>query len=485
MTSHVTDVQRLARFAAACRDDGVPAEVAQDAADRVRDVLGNGLAAFAADIGTPDAPSTAVIDVVRRWGGSPEAATIGTGTRLPGPSAALVNGTLAHALDFDDTHLPSILHPSASVVPAALAAAQQMRASGPMLLASVAAGVEICDRLGLASYSPKIRNSMFFERGQHATSICGTLAAAATAAMIYGLDADGIAHAIGIAASMGSGVLEANRTGGTVKRVHCGWAAHGGLVAADLARAGITGPPTVLEGRFGFFYAWLQGEFDRAALTNQLGERWELRRTVYKPYPSNHFTHPGIDCALALRAAGLEPSDVESIELGIPAATMRTIAEPVSDKKRPKSEYHAKFSGPFTVATALVGGGGLGVYLDDFGPGAHLDPERLAIASKVRCVIDPQSTEGFPMRFGAVLTAWTKGGSVIAHRVESSRGGPGNPLTAEEIALKFRLNAERALPAPQVGELEHAVRELASDGRPDTTVELTRVPTPTDEGDRP
>jgi 2-methylcitrate dehydratase PrpD len=369
-----------------------------------------------------------------------------------------------------------VLHPSASVVPAALAAAQQASASGPVLLAAVAAGVEICDRLGLASYSPAIRNSVFFERGQHATSICGALAAAAAAALVYGLDADGIAHAIGIAASMGSGVLEANRTGGTVKRVHCGWAAHGGLAAAELARAGITGPPTVLEGRFGFFHAWLQGEYDEAALADGLGERWELSRTVYKPYPSNHFTHPGIDCALALRAAGLDPDDLESIELGIPAATMRTIAEPEPDKKRPGSAYHAKFSGPFTVATALVGGGGLGVYLDDFGPGAHLDARRLAIADKVRCVPDPRATDGFPLRFGAVLTVRTRGGSVLTHRVESSRGGPGNPLTAEEIALKFRLNAQRALPAARVADLQHAIHDLATGGTPDRVVELTTVP---------
>jgi len=485
MSAQPTQVQQLARFAVACRDTGVPDEVAADATDRVRDVLGNALAAYAEDRQAPGAPSTAVLEVVRRWGGTPEAIAVASGTRLPGPSAALVNGTLAHALDFDDTHLPSVLHPSASVVPAALAAAQQARASGPRLLAAVAAGIEICNRLGLASYSPEMRNSTFFERGQHATSICGTLAAAAAAATIYGLDEDGIAHAIGIAASMGSGLLEANRTGGTVKRVHCGWAAHGGLVAADLARAGITGPPTVIEGRFGFFYAWLQDDVNLAALTDGLGERWEVSRTVYKPYPSNHFTHPGIDCALALRAAELDPADVESLELGAPASTLRTIAEPEADKKRPQSEYHAKFSGPFTVATALLGGGGLGVYLDDFQPGAHLDPRRLALADKVRCVPDPQATQEFPLRFGAVLTARTKRGSVLTHRVESSRGGPGNPLTAEEIALKFRLNTKRALPDSRVADLQDAIHDLARGGTGERAVELTATVEPVDEGTRP
>ena len=176
---------------------------------------------------------------------------------------------------------------------------------------------------------------------------------------------------------MGAGVIEANRTGGSVKRIHCGWAAHGGVARRAMAREGVTGPPTVLEGRFGFFNAFIDGEWDEAALLDGLGERWELLRTVYKPYPSNHFTHPGIDAALALRAAGLDVSSIVSVELGVSDKPFRTIGEPREEKIHPQTPYHAKFSGPYTVASALLGGGGLGVYLDDFTqdavhrPGAH------------------------------------------------------------------------------------------------------------------
>ncbi|MFI6901885.1 MmgE/PrpD family protein [Nonomuraea sp. NPDC050394] len=454
MTTHV---QLLAAFAAGCRDDGLPGEVRADVAGRILDVLGNCLAAYA----EPDADAApAVLRAALRWNGTGEATTIGSGHRLPAPSAALVNGTLAHSLDYDDTHLPSVLHPSAPVVPAALAAAEATGAGGASLAAAVAAGIEVCNRLGMASYLPEAGNSLFFDKGQHATSICGTLGAAVAAGMLYGLTAEGLADAMGIAASMGAGVIEANRTGGTVKRVHCGWAAHAGVSAAVLALEGVTGPPTVLEGRFGFFQAWLDGRFDAGALLDGLGGRWELLRTVYKPYPTNHFTHPAIDCALALRGRlGPEALAEAEIELGVPAPVLRTIAEPAGEKAAPRSPYHAKFSGPYTVATALLGsGGGLGVCLDDF---AELHPARLALAARVRCVADARATEIFPRAFAAVLRVRLADGTELEHRVDSSRGGPEHPLTGEELARKFRDNARRALPEERMEALVAAARSGA------------------------
>ncbi|MEU5882479.1 MmgE/PrpD family protein [Spirillospora sp. NPDC047279] len=451
-----TAVQRLAAFAVRCRDEGVPGAVAADVSGRILDVIGNALAGRA-----EGGPGTAVLEAVRGWAGTPQAGIFGEAGRLPSPSAALVNGTLAHALDFDDTHLPSVLHPSAAVVPAALAAAEETGAGGAALTGAVAAGIEVCNRLGMASYLPEIRNSLFFERGQHATSICGTLGAATAAGLLYGLDAEGVASAIGVAASMGAGVIEANRTGGTVKRVHCGWAAHAGVAAATLARAGVTGPPTVLEGRFGFFRAWLDGRYDAGALLSGLGERWEVTRTVYKPYPSNHFTHPAIDCALALRARGLDPADVAEIELGMPAPTLRTVAEPRPEKIRPRTPYHAKFSGPFTVATALLGGGGLGVYLDDFTDATLADGARLALAAKVGCREDERASEIFPVAFAAVLRVRTRGGARLEHRVDSSRGGPAHPLSRAELLTKFGLNAARALAGEQATALSSAVAGIS------------------------
>jgi len=229
---------------------------------------------------------------------------------MPATLAAFVNGVLAHSLDYDDTHLPSVLHPSASVVPAALAAAQAAGADGQALISAVAAGLEVCVRTGMAGYDQDARNSTFFDHGQHATSICGALGGAVSAAVLLGLDAVGVTNALGIAASMAAGLIEANRTGGTVKRMHCGWAAHSAVSAAQLAAEGFTGPPTVLEGRFGFYQAWLHGQFDPAAITDGLGETWLVPDIFFKPYPANHFTHTAIDAAIELRSRGLRPEDV-------------------------------------------------------------------------------------------------------------------------------------------------------------------------------
>lgn len=450
--------QQLAEFAAHYRD-GVPGPLADDAVGRVMDVAGNALAA-AAEASSPSEPANAVLEVMRRRGGVGEASVLSTGDRLPASAAAMVNGTLAHALDFDDTHLPSVLHPSSAIVPAALAVAEAQGAHGPALLAAIAVGDEICNRLGMASYVPALRNSSFFDRGLHATSICGTIGAAVAAAMLLRLEPGGISDAIGIAASMGAGLLEANRTGGTVKRIHCGWAAHAGIEAAAFAAAGVTGPPTVIEGRFGFLRGYLGDDQDASVIARGLGTDWEVLRTVYKPYPSNHFTHPGIDCALELRRQGLDPADVEAVELGVAAAPLRTIGEPLVEKVSPRSGYHAKFSGPYTVAAALLGGGGLGVYLDDFTDAAAADPARLALAGRVSVVADPVCDDEFPNAFSAVLRVRTRSAARLEYRVHSSRGGPEHPLSAAELRTKFLLNATRAADAERAEAVAARVREL-------------------------
>ena len=475
-----TLVQQLADFAASSRDNGVDGVVTADVGGRVLDALGNAFAAYAAKDGGGQEPWEAIRTLITRWGGAPEASAIGVDHKLPAASAALLNGTLAHSLDFDDTHLPSVLHPSASVVPAVLAAADAAGSSGMATLVAAAVGIEICNRLGMGSYDPAIRNSIFFEHGLHATSICGTVGGAAAVATLLGLDANGIAHAMSIACSMGAGLIEANRTGGTIKRVHCGWAAHSAVISAQMAEAGITGPPTVLEGRFGFYEALSRSWHDPQAIVGDLGTRWELLRTFYKPYPSNHFTHAGIDAAIALkREHELDPADIVSMELGLPAPVLRSIAEPRDEKVRPKSGYHAKFSGPFTVATALLGGGGLGVYLDDFTDANAEDPERLRLAASVTCIADDMCTDIFPNQFPAVLRIVTRHGATLERRVNANRGGPDNPLSPDELALKFSLNASRALSDDDVHALGDAVRALATSASPLVLpMPLSRLPLP-------
>ena len=232
------------------------------------------------------------------------------------------------------------------------------------------------------------------------------------------------------------------------------------MSAAQLAYHGLTGPPTVLEGRFGFYRAYSEGRFDADAVVGELGKRWDLLRVWYKPYPTNHFTHAGIDAALAIVAQGVDPADIEAMELGVPQPVLRTIAQPPDLKARPTSPYTARFSGPFCVAAALAGGGGLGVYLEDFTRDTIQDAERLRLSGVITCIADEEATETFPHQFPGVLRARLGDGSVVEHRVRHNRGGPENPLSAEELALKFRLNANLSMNLPAVTAIQEAVGSL-------------------------
>jgi 2-methylcitrate dehydratase PrpD len=451
----LTLAQRLAHFAAETSFEQLPSDVVHSVELRFLDTLGICLAAKS--FGLADG----VAAMIGCWGGRAEAGLIGGGERCPAPQAALVNGTLAHSLDFDDTHLPSVLHPSASIVPAVLAMAEANAASGADALAAAAVGIEVTVRTGMGGYLPEVGN-VFFERGWHATSICGTLGAAAAAARLLGLDAAGICDALGIAVSFGAGTIEGNRAGGTVKRLHCGWAAQAGLTAALLARNGFSGPSTAFEGRFGFYQAFLSGQFDPLAVVDGLGERWELPSIFFKPYPANHYTHAGIDAALAIRRrlGAFDAHAIERIELGTAASPLRTIGEPRAEKIRPRSGYHAQFSGPFTVAAALLGGGGLGVYFDDFSDSRAADSDLLALAAKVETFVDPECDRVFPREFPAVLRVHFRDGSVAEERVMHNRGGPANPLSDAELQHKFALNAQRALSATVADQIAAAVFNL-------------------------
>ena len=437
-----TLARTLAEFAVEHSFEDLPADVVDSVGLRVLDTLGIAIAATKLDT---SAMATAW---AREQGGRAVASAVGVEENLPPTLAAFVNGVLAHSLDFDDTHLPSVLHPSASVVPAAFAAAQQHGASGRDLVRGIAIGLEVCVRLGMAGFDPETKNSVFFENGQHATSICGAMGGAAAAAVISGASADGIVDTLGIAASMAAGIIEANRTGGTVKRMHCGWAAHSAVSAAGLARHGITGPPTVLEGRFGFFQAWLHQSGRAAEITDGLGSTWAAPGLFVKPYPANHFTHAALDAAAALRSRGITPADVERFVLGVPAANLRTIGEPIEVKRTPQTGYMAQFSGPYAVAVGMLGGGGLGAVLDDYTDEKATSAERRDIMSRVDVVPDAQCDAIFPHQFPAVLTAHLTDGTTVVEEVLTTRGGPERPLSFEDVRAKFTANVDGLLSVP-------------------------------------
>lgn len=459
MTSERTLTERLAEFGSGLQFEDLPEAITQDIKARVLDIIGICIAAT-------DLPSShAVSEYVVRSGASGGATGIGVGAGLSAENAAFVNGVLAHSLDYDDTHLPSILHPSASVVPAVLAAAEEHGADGRQVITAIAFGLEVCIRLGMAGYDREKGNSTFFEYGQHATSICGAMGAAAAVASMPGSAAT-IVDAMGVAASMASGIIESNRTGGNVKRIHCGWAAKSAIAAVNLVELGITGPPTVLEGRFGFFQAWLKGEYDPSEISEGLGKRWSMADIFYKPYPANHFTHAAIDAGARLRRRGVLATEISRLTLGVPAAAKRTVGEPIEIKRAPDTGYMAQFSAPYAVVAGFLGGSGLEVGLDDYTDELARDPLRRELMSRVDVVTDSRCDEIFPAQFPAILTAELTDGTTITEEVLSNRGGNLNPLSFDELAKKFADNAVRKITPAQA----QRVRE-----RCEGLDELTRI----------
>jgi 2-methylcitrate dehydratase PrpD len=446
-----TLAERLGSFALDAARHGVPHEVATSVQQRVLDVLGLCVAAHRLPT------SAAAIAHVLDQGGHEQATAVGVPTRVTAAQAAFANGVLAHSLDYDDTHLPSVLHPSASVVPAALAAAEHAGASGEQVVRAIAVGLEVAVRLGMAGYDEDLGNSVFFEHGQHATSITGAMGSAVAAALLYDVDP---VHALGLTASMASGVIEANRTGGTVKRLHCGLAAQAGVTAAQLVRRGFTGPPTVLEGRFGFFEAWLHGQFSPAAVTDGLGTDWSVPGIFFKPYPANHFTHTTVDAGRAFRERGVTPDQVASVVVGVAGSTVRTIGEPIEVKRAPGTGYQAQFSGPFAFAAGLLGGGGLGTGLDDYTDALAQDPERRSLMAKVEVVADDECDAIYPFQLPAVVTLTTTSGEVLVEKVLTNRGGPARPLSGDELATKFQDNVAGRLDDAQADAVRRAALGL-------------------------
>ncbi len=437
--------ERLAAFAAATDFAALPAAVVATLKLHLLDTIGVALAAAPRDFGR------AALAAIGAFGGPPTCTVIGSAGRLPAPWAALANGTLAHGLDFDNTHQESVVHVSAGIVPAALAAAEEAGGDGSALLLSLAVGEEVSIRIGLAA------RGGFHDRGFHPTGICNTFGAAVAAGKIGGLDADRLADALGIAGSQAAGSLEFLTDGTWVKRLHGGWAAHAGLVAAALARGGFSGPRGVLDGRFGLYQSHLgAAAWDAAAVTDGLGERWELLQTGLKPYPCCHYNHAFIDGAAAIRAAHrLDPASISHVTCAIAAREIPIVCEPAATKQRPQTDYDAKFSLPYAVACMLVRGQ---VDVDDFTPAAINDFAVLDLAARTSYEVDPGAE--FPRRFGGRLRVHLRDGRVLEHHQPVNRGSAERPLTEAEVIEKLRRNASRTLAPGRIGAIVDAVAAL-------------------------
>jgi len=429
----MTLAERLAQFAASLRFEAIPAAVVDNVRLRLLDTLGLALAGSRADFAPP------LLTLVAREHGP--CSVLGSDRTASPPLAILVNGALAHGLDFDDTHAASITHASAVVLPTVLALAEARGLDGRALIAAAVAGYETITRIGMAA------SGAFHDRGWHATAVCGSFAAATAAGRCAGLDQARLTAALGIAGSCASGVMEFLEDGSAVKRLHPGWAGHAGAVAATLAEAGVTGPATIFEGRFGF-YATFVGKPPDLGPFDTLGREWETLAVAFKPYPCCHYNHAYLDGALELRAReAIDAASIASIECGVPAGQVPIVCEPAASKARPRTTYEAQFSLPFSVAAAFVDGS---VGIDTYSPARLADARVLALAARVRYVVDRDSR--FPAVFPGRVRVVLHDGRTVEARVDDARA----PDRAAIVA-KYRANAARALPVHRVAELEAAI----------------------------
>lgn len=431
-------IRTLMRIAA----EPIPAEVLAAAKLHLLDAVGVGLAASRTQIGEPYRKAAASLC------GSGNASVFGLAQSGAAAGAAMINGGLIHSLEFDDTHTASIVHGSSLVASVALAVAQDVGADGRAMLGAYVRGWEAFIRIGLAA------PGTFQTQGFQITAVAGAPIAALIAGDLMGLDEDQRVNAVGISLSQASGVFEFLTNGSSVKSLHPGWAAHAGIIAAILARAGMTGPETAIEGRFGLFRRFANDESaaDRLyQILGDLGSIWHVREAAFKFRPCCHYLHPFIEAALDLRKKGVVPELVEQIECRVPAGAAPLVCEPWSEKQR-ASGHPARWSVPIVVAVALADGN---VSLDTFESAPSADVLSLA----KRITWRPLEGARFPERFEAEITTTLLDGARLEARVDDVYGNASRPASEDEVLAKFRANARRVLTSAGAEKLENAILE--------------------------
>lgn len=438
-----TPAQSIARFAADLRLSDVPAPVIARAKLHILDALGLGLASHAYDYGR----SIVAGGLALSEGGA--CSVIGRPERMAVRDAALVNGVLVHGLDFDDTHLGSIIHPTCTALPVALSLGEAEDASGEALLTAFLAGAETGIRIGGAV------KGGFHHVGFHATGVVSHFASAVTAGKLLGLEAAQITAAQGITGSTASGIQVFLEEGAWTKRFHPGWGAVAGITAARLASTGFKGPTRPYEGKFGLFDTHLHGhETDLPELTAGLGRDWRFGDTALKPYPVCHFIHGCADAAIDLHRE-IAGAEIARVDAYLAQPTLHIIAEPAEAKERPTTDYEAKFSAQFVVAACLLKGA---FNLPDLQPEALADAAVRDLALRVKCHEDPDTA--FPTYFSGGVTVTLADGRVLKRYVRVNSGAGERAMTPEAVAAKFMASATMTIEAAQAERIRDAVLTL-------------------------
>jgi len=390
-----------------------------------------------------------------------ESTILGMNKKISALHAALINGTSGHSLDLDDGHRQALGHPGVCVVPAALALAESIGSSGQQLLTAIVAGYEIFIRIA------RSMNPALFSRGFHTTGVCGTMAAAATAAKILALNPKKIGATLGIAATQSAGLLVVIHSGQMMKPLNAGKAAYNGVLSALLAQLGADGPQSVIEEKDGFGQAFA-GKWDPAAMLSNLGVQFSIGECYRKLYPSCRHSHAAIDAALFLSKTEKIPAQriQKIIVTTYPAALKLTQKE-----KMPADEPAARFNLAFAVSLALVKGR---AGLAEFSMKSTSDPQIQQLFEKVDFISDPSfesKTENFR---GAELEIIFNDNTVVKHRVLLPKGEPENPATPDDLEEKFKSCIEDFWAGQKTAAVMQAIRDLDQIDDIRTLTELIR-----------
>ena len=419
---------RLAEFAAGVTYEDLPPAAVEAVKRIVLDCLGTALAGSTLGTGVRE-----LLALVEAAGGGPEAAVIGTPIRVPAAQAALANGGLAHALNYDDFLPVAGVHLGVTGLPAALALAERRGGvSGRELIAGLAAGCELMARLGFAI---EAASEGYTETRPQTSQMLGYLNAAAAAGRVLRLDPGAMHSALGIAFMHASGGRQPVLEGTPAKALYAAFPSHGGALSALLAEQGLGAECDAFEGKAGLFATYFGRRYADGELLDELGERWRFAGVTFKPWPTTSVAHPFIEGSISLaQQHDFRADQIASVHLrGEPH--LRTFCEPAANRQAPRSPVEAEDSVPFAVAKALAN---RAVTLADIQPAGLAQPEALALASRVTYAVD-ESLGGA----GVVELTLTSGERLEAH-VERPLGHPPRELTWDQLAAKFRDCAQHA-----------------------------------------
>jgi 2-methylcitrate dehydratase PrpD len=439
--------ERAAEWLLALRFQDIPDDVRAATRARILDILGLALA------GATREPGIAVHRAALELGRGDEARMLWYGERSSAALAALVNGTMAHSLEYDDTHIETIVHVSVPLVTTAMVIADMNGATGKEVVTALAGAAEIATRIAV------IAPGQLNRHGYHPTAIIGAMSSTFLASRLLGLSVAQTRHAAGIAGSQAAGLMECWSDGTWSKFLHPGLCAQAAITAATLARNGFTGPASVFEGRFGLMRSHVQDPgytLDFPRMVANLGSDWESRNISFKPYPCGHVIHSFLDALFHLyRNEGLRAGEVERIVCPIADYMVPLVCEPLEEKLRPASDWQGRVSLHYSLAEALYHGR---CDVHSYDSASLRNPAILELAQRVTYTID----ESAPGReqFKGWLIVETRDGRRLERIEPYNWGSREKPMTAADIEAKFRTNAGVVLNGQHADKIVALIRDI-------------------------